>query len=145
MMAINCENYEVSEAVSNLGQMMHYCVSNEQHLHPLPRNCAFLQAYYDIRPCALKTFALCGWMRRKRFWACRCPSCFCSPLWKTLCATGSTPLRTARWISGLPRGWRGSGQLVLVVRNNGRPMTGQERQRVNENLRKAESTPPNAP
>ena len=49
MMAIGAGNYEVSEAVSTLGQMMHYCVSNEQHFAPLREEIRFVQDYYSIQ------------------------------------------------------------------------------------------------
>lgn len=49
MMAISAGNYDISEAVSNLGQMMRYCVSNENHFATLREEFQFVSAYYDIQ------------------------------------------------------------------------------------------------
>lgn len=49
MMAISSGNYEISDAVSNLGSMMRYCVSNEYHFATLEEEFQFVNAYYDIQ------------------------------------------------------------------------------------------------
>ena len=49
MMAISAGNYNVSEAVGNLGQMMRYCVSNENHYATLEEEITFVRAYSEIQ------------------------------------------------------------------------------------------------
>lgn len=48
MMAISAENYDISQAVSDLGWMMRYCVSNEKHFAELEEEFRFVSTYYDI-------------------------------------------------------------------------------------------------
>lgn len=145
MMAINCENYEVSEAVSNLGQMMHYCVSNEQHFAPLAEELRFLQAYYDIQTLRFEDLRSLRVNAPEEVLGLPVPKLLLQPFVENIMRHGLDTASHRPLDIWLTARLAGSGQLVLVIQNNGRPMTGQERQRVNENLRKAESTPPNAP
>lgn len=49
MMAITDENYMISEAISNLGLMMRYCVSNEEHFTKLENELKFVTSYYELQ------------------------------------------------------------------------------------------------
>lgn len=145
MMAINAENYEVSEAVSNLGQMMHYCVSNEQHFAPLAEELRFLQAYYDIQTLRFEELRSLQVNAQEGTLGLPVPKLLLQPFVENILRHG---LDTAAhrpldiWLAArLAQG----GRLVLTIQNNGRPMGAEERRRVNENLRKAEQTPPASP
>lgn len=49
MMSVSAGNYDISEAVSSLGRMMRYCVSNEEHFATLEEEIRFVNDYYDIQ------------------------------------------------------------------------------------------------
>lgn len=145
MMAINCENYEVSEAVSNLGQMMHYCVSNEQHFAPLSEELRFLQAYYEIQTLRFEALRSLQVDAPPAALALPVPKLLLQPFVENIMRHGLDPAAQRPLDIWLTARLTGDGHLVLVLQNNGRPMSAEERRRVAEKLLRAESTPPSAP
>ncbi len=141
MMAISCENYEVSEAVSNLGQMMHYCVSNEQHFATLEEEIKFVNAYYDIqrlrfdnlRSLTIDVGDLCR--------AQQVPKLLLQPFVENIVQHGMDDSQLDIVLSAYMEG----EELVISIQNSGRPMTAQERALVNHKLSEAETIPSNEP
>lgn len=136
MMSISAGNYDVSEAVSDLGQMMRYCVSNETHFATLEEEITFVRAYSDIH--------------RLRDEHLRSMDIFCPP--ELLTATVPKMLLQP-FVENVIQHGLGDDEvdisicihevdkdLHIVISNNGIPLEGQAREKLRQSLREAEKS-----
>lgn len=142
MMAIECENYEVSEAVSNLGQMMHYCVSNEQHFAPLAQEIRFLRTYYELQRLRFENLRSLSVQADETVLPLLVPKLMLQPFVENIMRHGLGEKQVDILLSA--QRTEGGG-LEILVQNNGMPMSETNRRRVREKLRQAENTPAAAP
>lgn len=138
MMAIGAGNYEVSEAVSTLGQMMHYCVSNEQHFAPLREEIRFVQDYYSIQKLRFENLRSLSVEADTECQNTFIPKLLLQPFVENIMQHG---LSTEMLDIVLSARKEGTNDLVIVIQNNGNPMEPEEKQRVIQKLLAVENVP----
>ena len=142
MMAISKENYDVSEAISTLGQMMHYCVSNDQHFARLQEELDFARAYYSLQKLRFENLRSMQVDVPPECLDKTMPKLLLQPFVENIVQHG---LNTGMLDIVLTVRPQEDGGLEIVIQNNGTPMEPQERRRVVERLRETESLPVGEP
>ena len=135
MMAISSGAYEISDAVSNLGSMMRYCVSNEQHYTTWEEEFRFVHAYYDIQrlrnDCLHSLNIVCQPELRNVV----IPKLLLQPFVENIIQHGvdnnQVDIRIEIQLEG--------EDVVVAIENNGLPLTEQSRQKIHQSLLDAEN------
>lgn len=141
MLALARENYEVSEAVSDLGQMMHYCVSNEQHFATLQDEIDFVTAYFHIQKLRfenLRSLQIDIASEHRRLLV---PKLLLQPFVENIVQHG---IGNDELDIVLNIGWEGEA-LMIAIQNSGNPLSEESQQMVRQKLFEAEQEPANKP
>ncbi len=136
MMAVSEGCYDISEAVSDLGRMMRYCVSNEIHFATLENELDFLRAYYGIQSLRLDNLGDLVIDCPDELLSCRVPKLLLQPFVENTIQHGLGDEKVDIIVKIRSDG----NDLSIVMENNGIPMTADEISSLNRKLLEVESS-----
>ena len=135
MMAISSGAYEISDAVSNLGSMMRYCVSNEQHYATLEEEFRFVSAYYDIQRLRNERLRSLHIVYQPELRDVAIPKLLLQPFVENIVQHAvykkQVDIRIEIQLEG--------EDIVVAIENNGLPLTEHSRQKIYQSLFEAEN------
>lgn len=134
MMSISAGNYDVSEAVSDLGQMMRYCVSNENHYATLKEEIDFVRAYADIHSLRDEHLRAMDIQCPEELLETTVPKMLLQPFVENVIqhGLGDKDVDISIYIHEVDR------DLHITISNNGVPLNPEDREKLHQSLQEAE-------
>ena len=136
MMSISAGNYDVSEAVSDLGQMMRYCVSNENHFATLEEEIEFVRAYAGIHSLRDEHLRALNIHCPPELLEITVPKMILQPFVENVIqhGLGDKNVDISIFIHQV------EGDLHITISNNGVPLSPQDREKLHRSLQEAEKS-----
>lgn len=135
MMAVAAGDYDISEVVSNLGQMMRYCVSNEKHFAALKDELSFLRAYHDIQRLRHSNLNRLDINCPDEYMHIEVPKLLLQPFEENVVqhALGDSEVDILLHVAAK------SSDLIITIENNGLPFTQQSKEQLKHRLHEAKN------
>lgn len=135
MMAVSAGCFDISEAVSDLGMMLRYCVSNEIHFATLENELHFLRAYYGIQKLRFDNLGDLKIDCPDELLSCKVPKLLLQPFVENTIQHGLGSTK----VDIIQSAWTDGKDLYILMENNGIPMRPEEIAALNQKLLEAEN------
>lgn len=136
MMAVSAGCFDISEAVSDLGMMLRYCVSNDIHFATLEDELNFLRAYYGIQRLRFENLGDLTIDCPDELLSCKVPKLLLQPFMENTIMHGLGEEK----VDIIQKTWSDGKDLYISMENNGIPMSAEEIATLNEKLQEVENT-----